>query len=470
MKAFINIIKKAALYAGLLIIFSLLSCSGHDDDINPDINPPDNTNPPDNIKNSKLKIEFAKGLLSAMKESKMLRDLLKKEALRMFTKDSYYKDYDLLYNSIKNKPLENNLNVDELIVKHLAGDKEQLDQILSQNPTLTILVPELPEESFSADLWDTENQIPAVAIPDTSGNVPFIRRDGTEDVIPKERIPGFPILVIKDDERGIISKKQSTEMRASFQSNSNENTVEDILSAYKGYQKAYENEQQGGWQRDYFYYGITPLDTIKSFNNKWGEHITSFSIEDGKKLYYSYWTEGTTFEFRITANINDKNSQGIRDNQVINNFAVRPNDLFDLTYQKSGDYYVITGSSSKTIDVYLPLFAWDLHKYSSTIKISVEEVDSPNLPNEKVTERIQFATNFSFNPKKHIMEKIGLQFGGNKELETKTITHYAIDHSKSSFLGEADINFGDPIIGDDNTVTEYSAGICKFKITPVKNK
>ena len=474
MKAFINLIKKAALYAGLLILFSLLSCSNDDND-SPDPLP----HPPNN---SDLKIEFAKGLLSAMKESKDLRDLLKDEALDMFKKNSYYKDYDLLYKSIKDKKLENNLSVNKLMAKHLGG-KDSLEQILSKNRTLAILVPELPNKSFSAKLWNTEKDVPAVAILTDEKDIPFIGVDGTKKYIQKNHIPGFPILVIKDDERDIISKsqndnpeKQATAMRASFQSNSNENTVakkDEPFITYEDYKKAYENNSQKGWQRDYFYYGITPKNTNGSFNNKWKEHITSFSIEGGDKeikdkLYYS-WAEGA-FEFRITANfINKYNHTEIKKNQVTNYFAVRPNELFDLTYKKSGDYYVITESSSKTIDVSLPLFAWDLHKYSSTIKISVEEVDSPEKYNKEVTEEIKFAANFEF--KGDSLKKKGLQFG-NKKLDTKTITHYVINHSKSSFLGEADINFGDAVVSENKNgkkeIKEYSAGICKFKIMPVK--
>ena len=91
---------------------------------------------------------FGKALYGAMSESPMLRDIIKNEALKQFNKD-----YDVLYQFIKNNKIENGLTVRELLLKHF-DDREILMRIEARCPTLTIFVPKLPEDSFSAENWD----------------------------------------------------------------------------------------------------------------------------------------------------------------------------------------------------------------------------------------------------------------------------------------------------------------------------
>ena len=57
---------------------------------------------------------FGKALYGAMSESPMLRDIIKNEALKQFNKD-----YDVLYQFIKNNKIENGLTVRELLLKHI---------------------------------------------------------------------------------------------------------------------------------------------------------------------------------------------------------------------------------------------------------------------------------------------------------------------------------------------------------------
>src|SRR5690606_14227878 len=75
------------------------------------------------------------------------------------------------------------------------------------------LIPELPEKSFSADNWDTNTQLPMVAIRTTLSNDNPVM-NWTEEgkietgVIPSNIIPGYPILVAKVNER-VISNLDS---------------------------------------------------------------------------------------------------------------------------------------------------------------------------------------------------------------------------------------------------------------------
>ena len=56
-----------------------------------------------------------------------------------------------------------------------------------------MFVPTLPENSFSAELWNTETQMPFVAIRlNTTNDVPVISPEGEIGTIPSHLIPSFP--------------------------------------------------------------------------------------------------------------------------------------------------------------------------------------------------------------------------------------------------------------------------------------
>ena len=585
MKTFNHLIKKTALFVALFIAFNS-SYGGYN--MSGELNNADSLYE----QKSNLKKEFARALLKAMKESKMLRYVLKTEALRMFDKD-----YDVLYVLIKDKTLENGKSVESLIAKHLGGI-EKLNHILSINPTLTILVPELPNESFSAELWDTENDIPAVAIPSTSSAIPFIRVDGTEDTVPEERIPGFPILVIKDNERVVVASNSSSETnsrsvrgfkqletrndvyndgeirlefwdkafdnsvkksipRAFSRSNSQSEYTTNYFTVREAY-NTYKENPNNGWQRDYIYYGIDHDNATGPFKYNYMEYITTFSLA-GDPMYAfngisdqghdsklvreksgingSSWTEGY-YEFRIIVNV-DSNLDKVID--------AKPDQLFELTYERAGNYYKISNISLKTMSVYLPLFKWDLNKYSYEVKITIEEVDPGETYTYTEVLTVGYATNFDRYQEKnkevedgnsdiilhegdndedrsehrdehhnenynehqnerhdeyiknsggysgysngsiiahkrgykkyeeqrlhHIegyMEKVGAKFG-RSDRESKTINHIVSYTKGSDPLYEAIVNFGDQIlIKDGHAVREYSTGLCKFKIMPIK--
>ena len=436
---------------------------------------------------SNLKREFGKALIGAMKQSKALRELLKTEALKMFDKE-----YDVLYLLIKDKQLENT-SVEELLTKHLGG-KEKLDEIISQYPTLTILVPELPNNSFSAKLWDSESMIPAVAIQRGKrvgmGGVPFIKANGSEDVIARDYIPAFPILVIKVNERVVASSNTNhkwfnkLETRTLYNSGGRptlkfwnnafdpsktpkemgkqDNGLDPkLIDAYNIYKDAY------GWHRDYIYYGITPSHPNGQFSNEYKEYIKSFSLVGQADNSYNkvnpenYWTDGL-FEFVVVANVNGKNS-GAQKTTVV---SVDADDLFTIQYNRSGNRFRPSVTSLKTASVDLPLFSWDLEEYCSGIKLEVYEVDLPEIITVTEIRSVGYAANFKSN------EKVGLALGASKlEIKTKTyaLTTYP---AKSNFFGEVIVNYADKVIigknGSSYTTRVYSTGYLKLGVAPVK--
>lgn len=170
----------------------------------------------------KLRENFARAFGKAIKESPELRGIIKEEALKMMNKD-----YDVLYQMIKDRPLNGNImrssemsynTVRALILSHFENEGD-LIEIESQLPLLTIFVPKLPENSFSAETWDTEdeNQLPVVAIRlDNHNEVPMIDLiNDYEYVLEPDLIPGYPVIVIKNNERLVVNQGENHNYRKS---------------------------------------------------------------------------------------------------------------------------------------------------------------------------------------------------------------------------------------------------------------
>ncbi|MDD5149547.1 MAG: hypothetical protein PHC28_03565 [Flavobacterium sp.] len=454
--------------------------------------------------NSNLKREFGKALMISLNESKSLRDLIKNKSLEMFDND-----YEVLYEMIKNEKLENGLTLRESLLKNI-GNENRLLQIEINNPTLTILVPELPENSFSAKLWNTDKEIPKVAIRlNTSNNVPIINQDGTEDIIEAKYTPGFPIIVIKENERVIVEKNKEfgklktrtlkTESSVVFKfldncfdktKNSkkemmrtvNSNILDPkIITAYN----TYTGSNVDGWDRDYIYYGITPTTPKGPFKYDFQESIQSFSLQGDPIAAYnkiadqtndpkfvsggsSTWTGGN-FEFKIRIIVNAKNGIG---SEIIKYFNATPNDLFVVESRKVkisfAYFYINSIKSLRQMPLNIPIFNWDLDQYASSIKIEIEEVDLTETTVLTDTRTVKFATNFNIEG---TLLKVGLKFGASLE-QTTTHTVQKTYTQGNDALGEVIVNFADKIIisqaGSDYTTREYNSGLYSISVEPMR--
>ncbi|QHC85216.1 hypothetical protein AS589_10725 [Empedobacter brevis] len=121
-----------------------------------------------NDEKSKMYSDLSQSLNTSLINSYNFRELLKTEALKMFNKD-----YDVLLYTIQDIQLENGQTVKSILNKNLKNFN--VDQILSNIPTLTIFIPELPENSFSASKWNL-NEVPSIAFRSTlSNNIPYFR-------------------------------------------------------------------------------------------------------------------------------------------------------------------------------------------------------------------------------------------------------------------------------------------------------
>ena len=142
-----------------------------------------------------LKQKFSSALVKVLGQNEEVRSLIKEEDLKQIDFD-----YDVLYCLIKDKQLKNGVTLEEYLEKYLTSD--ELKCIHKQLPTLTLFVPTLPENSFSVHSWNTIDELPAVAVKVSDNNdVKIYYGNGETEVFPADIIPGFPVVVVKENER-----------------------------------------------------------------------------------------------------------------------------------------------------------------------------------------------------------------------------------------------------------------------------
>src|SRR5690606_2008297 len=100
----------------------------------------------------------------------------------------------------------------------------------------------------------------------------------------------------------------------------------------------------------------------------------------------------------------------------------------------------------------IPIKEWDLENMGATWKISVRENDDQTVVNVQETHTSKFATNFGVDVSFGIEKvKIGLKFGGSAEnTETQQISVQRT--LTNDFLGDAIINFWDPVLQTNDPV------------------
>jgi hypothetical protein len=255
-----------------------------------------------------------------------------------------------------------------------------------------------------------------------------------------------------------------------------------------------------GWHRDYIYYNIAPTQPRGAFSYAFQEHVRSFTMVGDPVTAFSKiadqtgepevkgltseahsgWTGGA-FEFKVRVLLNAKNGLG---QEYVTYFSALPDELFMLTYDPvrvtGFTFYKprITGLSTKSLA--LPLFAWDLNDYASTIKIEVEEVDVTETIVQSESRTVKFATNFGIDPTVGFLEKIGLKFGASLE-ETRTETNQRTYTVGNDILGSVIVNFADNVVTgkttkvilgtwtmDYWTTREYSTGWYSISVEPMQ--
>lgn len=459
------------------------------------------------------KIEFAQTLAKAVAKEPLLRSFIKNEALKQFDKD-----YDVLFNLIKDQKMEDGESVYEKITKY-ASSKENFEMNLNKMPLLTIYVPVLPE--FSAENWKPESQIPMIAVePDKKQkDVEIYDGDGNKIELEFKYIPAFPVIVIKENERVTIQNTGSNNLNSnrqfikgsdmpvafakkdgltySFISNDFNGTIQSRVTTASGIDAVNIEAFNSGdeWQRDYVYYGITPTNTNGIFTNRFSEFIRSFKFINGNDYYLvsdqtgdptlrnpfiyfddvpplpSYkWTEGN-YEFRISILINAKNGVGQELRKI---FTAQGQDLFEPVYQIKKNFlywtYTVVGVTSKEFyPTNLELIPWDLEQYGSAWKFIVSEYDPTEELTRSVTNSSTFGANFGVDINTGQKTKIGPKFGISATTTSSTTYTYKTT-TGSDDLGEGILDFRSPIItnyASGNYATyEVTTGVVSLSVEP----
>ncbi|MDR0830353.1 MAG: hypothetical protein LBN95_09650 [Prevotellaceae bacterium] len=277
------------------------------------------------------KKKFAIALNDAMYKSEPLRKFIRDKALEKF--DS---DFDVLYNYVSENVIDGTgLTFRQLLAQSFKNPAD-LDEIAQAVPLLTIFVPTLPNNSFSAEIWNIEKEVPLVAVKvrGCSEVAIFTRNDTIAFKVKGNIIPGFPIVVIKDNERVVLPDNPKYERLLSqegtinfYDEDGNLHSVSYTPPIYRGgphgdfpfiipvefdwttfktlpYYAAFDSPTEyweavaGGkevkeawervglnnseaWQRDYIYYGIDGQITNNGrYIDKYHETLTDFRIEN----------------------------------------------------------------------------------------------------------------------------------------------------------------------------------------------
>lgn len=464
--------------------------------------------------------DFSEALLKVISENKEVRELIKTEALKQFNNDTEVLALYLVEQNVKGQPLFN------LFEKHLQG-KTSLREIFQIIPTLTILVPELPEDSFSAKKWDTNSQLPDIAIrTELSNNTPVIGildNKIATDVIPSDIIPAEPILVIKENER-VVSSQNPTFYKLNTQvfykssslgilykfldkiynSNINFNGPND--SDQREVYEAYElTKNKNAWQRDHIYYGINPNNPNGVFNYAFKEYLNFIepvehngsaygaykAMSDQTDPYYNqvanssnnftHWTDGS-FEIVVNALLNGVNEiDGVTYQKHV---SARPQDIFKLEVEhyRTGNrifgyrnHYKVTNIKAKRLWLNNELFNWNLEHVGTIARIVIEEYDTTEKHERTFTHQSKLATNFEINSGTSEKTKIGMKFGASAE-STSTYTHKIESTLGADKLGDSVIDFGEPVVVNKSTLrgltaytyNTYSTASIKFGVSPKK--
>ncbi len=457
--------------------------------------------------------EFARSLAIAVNEEAALRPFLKKEGMKMFDND-----YDILYLSVKDEIVTaDGLSFYQLITKH-ASNPSLIDAIEKELPLLNIYIPELPS-GFSCDTWNSSDEVPMVTYTDRDADSYLVYdASGDYEAISNELIPGFPILVLKKNERVRITSNPRARAGSGFTFE----FADAVFDGSKDFKRQHNGRQSfngriplidlsgrvgsaawrfrdfnnaGKWQRDFIYYGIDDEDERGPFDHSYSEFIYSMrflnsdgliQISDASNDPSTWgggwnsipgWTDGI-FEFNLTAVRSAQNGTG---ETLKKAFTARGSDLFNINYDytdygRLGKVYFITSITPK---IFYPddleFTEWDLSVYGTSWKFIFEELDPSEIFTKSYSVSSKLATNFGFDIGFGENVKIGLKFGATLE-NSKSETFTTETTVESDFLGECIVDFGDPIfireVWDGEFLSyetrKYSTGSLEMDLVPFK--
>lgn len=251
---------------------------------------------------AEAQVRFAKLLSQAASGSVEVRRFLKTEATKQFDND-----YDVFYPLVKNKIVADGKSFRNILFSYTTDPKELIEIERSQL-LLNILIPDLTLFwDFNAEKWDVNDAEIVVMCRDDESDTMY---ENGENIgrMEKGEIPGFPCLVVKNNERMRVKSVNTRSGEATYEFASDafdgskrterpvtrhwekdmplEKTEDlskgvspsifkaDIVQAwkeFKGIPQAY--------QRDYIYYGITRENKPGNLNRAIREELFRFRVQ-----------------------------------------------------------------------------------------------------------------------------------------------------------------------------------------------
>lgn len=229
----------------LLSAATLFSCT---DMVNEDVSV--NDVPP--INNGEVSLEdagiaqksFAKILSKAVYDNIELRQFLKDKAIEQFDND-----HDVFYPFVKDEIVVGNQTFRDILLSY--SSEKELSEIEATLPLLNILLPDLSFlGSSKPEEWDViDNEVPVAHAIGNENQVLYCNGDSIMKLSPNE-IPGFPVLVVKNNERMKIAG-------ASRASNGIAYTYDFIDDAFNGSLRT--PQSRGDWVNTY------PLESDEAY-------------------------------------------------------------------------------------------------------------------------------------------------------------------------------------------------------------
>ncbi|MEH6307291.1 hypothetical protein RYH73_16710 [Olivibacter sp. CPCC 100613] len=454
--------------------------------------------------------KFSEIFSKAIDENADLRKFVRQEALKEFDND-----YDVFYPFVKDDIVSDGKSFRQILMKY-TSDERELEEIESALPLLTIYVPELPS-GFNAENWDDINEKPYVSPTIVRNKFISLYKEGIiKDSLEIAAVPGFPVLVVKNNERLRLKNNQQAQHLLSKAPTSARNpnvfptkdSYEFIDEAFDAKVKKLSSQRDVApliikangdlipevvsafnvmginnqyWQRDHIYYGLTTDQNSKGpLNRRVIERIESIkftsdaffvmSDQEGDPVFYDrnvlaghnpdwdvvqnlFWQDGR-FEIHIDILINNLSGLGTTLQKF---FSVSHRELFDVVYERkkmvSNIYeYRAIGLSPKDYYPRINLISWNLEQNGFAWKFIVSEKDEETVETRTETVTSEFATNFGIN--NNITEKIGINFGGSAK-KTIVNTHTFAITRNSDQLGTLELDFSKPVV-TSNDGTSYS--------------
>ena len=141
--------------------------------------------------------DFAVILSKAVSSEPQLRVFLQEEALKQ-----YDKDYDVFYPWTKECSVDGKRSFKEVLAEYDTDGK--MGEIESTIPLLTILVPDwswIGLNAFSVTSWNAIEENALVGYEDENGVNVLYKNGKHADDVPSYVIPGYPVVMIKSNER-----------------------------------------------------------------------------------------------------------------------------------------------------------------------------------------------------------------------------------------------------------------------------